>query len=69
MPDAYNPRPFPQGVWCDFDDELKPVKGGFITDSTDDTVFAVTDAAVTIRSYIMCSPRTGIGEGTYRRVR
>jgi uncharacterized protein YecT (DUF1311 family) len=69
MPDAYNPRPFPQGVWCDFDDELKPVKGGFITDSTDDTVFAVTDAAVTIRSHIMCSPRTGIGEGTYRRVR
>jgi len=69
MPDAYNPKPFPEGVVCDIDDELKPVKGGFATDSTDDAVIAITDTAVTTRGHIMCSPRTGIGEGTYRRVR
>lgn len=69
MPDAYNPKPFPEGVVCDIDDELKQVKGGFGTDSTDDAVFTISDTAVTIRGYIMCTPRTGIGEGTYRRVR
>ncbi|MFM8577072.1 MAG: hypothetical protein ACKOBF_14705 [Limnohabitans sp.] len=69
MPDAYNPRPFPEGVLCDIDEELKPVKGGFGTDSTDDAVFVISDASVTVRGHIMCTPRTGIGEGTYRRVR
>lgn len=69
MPDAQNPRPFPDGVLCDIDDELKPVKGGFGTDSTDDAVFVISDASVTVRGYIMCTPRNGIGEGTYRRVR
>jgi len=69
MPDAQNPRPFPYGVWCDIDEELKPVKGGFTTDSTDDVVFSISDAAVTISGYIMCTPRNGISAGTYRRVR
>ena len=69
MPDAHNPRPFPDGFLCDIDEELKPVKGGFATDSTDDAVFAISDAAVTISGYIMCTPRNGISEGTYRRVR
>lgn len=69
MPDAYNPRPFPEGVLCDIDDELKPVKGGFGTDSTNDAVFVISDTAVMIRGHIMCTPRNGIAEGTYRRVR
>lgn len=69
MPDAYNPQPFPEGVVCDIEDDLKPVKGGLGTDSTDDAVFTISDTAVTIRGFISCSPRNGIGEGTYRRVR
>lgn len=69
MPDAYNHQPFPQGVVCDIDDELKPAKGGFVTDSTDETLLEVSETAVKIRSFISCSPRTGIAEGTYRRVR
>jgi len=69
MADAYNPRPFPNGIICEIDDELKPAKGGFVTDSTDDVIFAVSDAAVIIRAHVFCNPRTGISEGTYRRVR
>jgi hypothetical protein len=69
MPDAYNPQPFPQGVWCDIDEELKPTQGGYKTDMTDDTVFAVAEKAVKISEHIMCSPRTGISPGAYRRIR
>lgn len=69
MPDAYNPKPFPQGMLCDVDDELKPAKGGFTTASTDDAVFQVSDAAVQISEHIMCTPRNGIAPGAYRRIR
>ena len=69
MPDAYNPKPFPDGKLCDLDDELKPAKGGFMTPSTDDAVFSVSDAAVQISEHIMCTPRNGIAPGNYRRVR
>ena len=69
MPDAYNPKPFPQGMLCDLDDELKPAKGGFMTASTDDAVFQVSDAAVQISEHIMCTPRNGIAPGAYRRMR
>ncbi len=69
MPDAYNPKAFPDGKLCDLDDELKPAKGGFMTASTDDAVFSVSDAAVQISEHIMCTPRNGIAPGTYRRVR
>ena len=69
MPDAYNPKPFPDGKLCDLDDELKPAKGGFMTGSTDDAVFSVSEAAVQISEHIMCTPRNGIAPGAYRRVR
>jgi uncharacterized protein YecT (DUF1311 family) len=69
MPDAYNPKPFPDGKLCDLEDELKPAKGGFMTASTDDAVFSVSDAAVQISEHIMCTPRNGIAPGAYRRVR
>ena len=67
MPD--NPKPFPEGKLCDLDDELKPAKGGFMTSSTDDAVFQVSDAAVQISEHIMCTPRNGIAPGAYRRMR
>lgn len=69
MPDAYQPKPFPNGVVCDIDAELLPTKGGFKTQSTDDAVLKFTDTSLTISSWIMCSARTGIGEGDYKRVR
>ncbi len=69
MPDAYNPKPFPEGKLCDLDDELKPAKVGFMTSSTDDAVFQVSDAAVQISEHIMCTPRNGIAPGAYRRMR
>ncbi|MBM3593830.1 MAG: hypothetical protein FJX32_14335 [Alphaproteobacteria bacterium] len=69
MPDAYNPRPFPDGKLCDLDDELKPAKGGFKTASTDDAVLTISETAVQISEYIMCTPRNGIAAQVYRRVR
>lgn len=69
MPDAYNPRPFPDGKLCDLDDELKPAQGGFMTASTDDAVLTISEAAVQISEHIMCTPRNGIAAQVYRRVR
>ncbi len=69
MPDAYNPRPFPDGKLCDLDDELKPAKGGFKTASTDDAVLTISETAVQISEHIMCTPRNGIAAQVYRRVR
>jgi hypothetical protein len=69
MPDAYNPQPFPAGKLCDLDEELKPVKGGYMISMSDEAVFSISDASVNISAYIMCTPRNGIGAGSYRRVR
>ena len=69
MPDAYQPKPFPNGVICDIDAELTPTNGGFKTESTDEAIFKFTDNSASIRSSIMCSPRTGIAEGDYKRSR
>ena len=69
MPDAYNPQPFPDGGLCDLDEELKPAKGGYMIAVSDEAVFSVSDTSVNISEYIMCTPRNGIGPGSYRRVR
>ena len=69
MPDAYNPKPFPDGSLCDLDEELNPVKGGYMTAASDEAVFSISDTSVNISEYIMCTPRNGIGPGAYRRVR
>jgi hypothetical protein len=69
MPDAYDPKPFPDGSFCDFDEELKSAKSGYMISMSDEAVFSISDAAINISEYIMCTPRTGIGSGTYRRVR
>jgi len=69
MPDAYNPQPFPDGKLCDLDEELKSVKGGYMIAMSDEAVFSISDASVNISEYIMCTPRNGIGAGSYRRVR
>ena len=69
MPDAYDPKPFPDGKLCDLDEDLKPVKGGYMIAASDEAVFSISDASVNISEYIMCTPRNGIGPGSYRRVR
>lgn len=69
MPDAYNPKPFPAGVVCDINAELIPTKGGYKTDQTDDVIIQITDLSVNLSGSIMCTPRTSISDGAYKRVR
>jgi uncharacterized protein YecT (DUF1311 family) len=69
MPDAYQPAPFPQGRLCEFEADLIPAKGGFKTDQTDDVIISISDAAVQLSGFISCSPRTGIADGTYKRIK
>lgn len=69
MPDAYNHKPFPAGVVCDINAELKPTKGGYKTDRTDDTIIQITDGSVKLSEGIMCTPRTSISAETYKRIR
>ena len=70
MHDAFDPQPFPAGRVCDIHDDLKPVRGGgFTIDGFDGAVIRFTEAEARITGHIMCSARTGIGEGIYARVR
>lgn len=69
MPDAYQPAPFPEGRLCDFEADLIPSKGGFKTDQTDDVIISISDAAVQLSGFISCSPRTGIADGSYKRIK
>lgn len=69
MPDAYRPAPFPDGRLCDFEADLIPAKGGFTTNQTDDVLISISDAAVQLSGFISCSPRTGIADGTYTRIK
>jgi hypothetical protein len=69
MPDAYRPKPFPDGHLCDIEAKLIPANGKFKTDQTDDAIISVTESAVDLSSHISCTARTGIGEGRYGRVK
>lgn len=69
MPDAYRPAPFPDGRLCDFEADLIPTKGGFTTKQTDDVLISISDTAVQLSGFISCSPRTGIADGTYTRIK
>ena len=69
MPDAYQHAPFAEGRLCDFEADLMPVKGGFKTAPTDDVIISISDASVQLNGFISCSPRTGIAEGTYKRIK
>jgi uncharacterized protein len=69
MPDAYRPKPFPDGHLCDIEAKLIPTDGKFKTDQTDDALILVTESAVNLSSHISCSPRTGIAEGRYNRIK
>lgn len=69
MPDAYQPAPFPEGRLCDFEAELIPGKGGFKTDQTDDVIISISDSTVQLSGFISCSPRTGIADGSYKRIK
>lgn len=69
MPDAYDLKPFPNGIICNINAELAPAKGGFKTEETADTVFKISESTLNISEHIMCSPRTGISEGNYKRIK
>ena len=69
MPDAQDPKPFPMGVVCDLEGRLQPAKGGLKADFEDDVLLQITDQAVRIGGFMTCTPRNGIAEGEYPRVR
>jgi uncharacterized protein len=69
MPDAYRPKPFPDGHICDIEAKLIPTNGKFKTDQTDDAIISVTESAVNLSAHIMCTARTGIAEGHYNRIK
>jgi len=69
MPDAYRPKPFPDGHLCDIEAKLLPTNGKFKTDQTDDAIISMTETSVNLSSYISCSPRTSIAEGRYNRIK
>ena len=69
MPDAYQPAPFPAGRVCDLEANLVPAKGGFKTDQTDEVIISISATAIKLSDFISCSPRTGISDGTYPRIK
>jgi uncharacterized protein YecT (DUF1311 family) len=69
MPDAYRPKPFPDGHLCDIEANLIPTNGKFKTDQTDDALISVTESSINLSSHISCSARTGIAEGSYSRLK
>lgn len=69
MPDANDPKPFPQGVLCDLQGSLTPAKGGFKADFDEEVLLQVSPQSVKIGGHLMCTPRNGVAEGVYPRVR
>ena len=69
MPDAHDPKPFPMGVLCDLEGRLLPAKGGMKAEFEEDVLLQVTDPMVKIGGFMTCTPRNGVGEGDYPRVR
>lgn len=69
MPDAHDPKPFPMGVLCDLEGRLLPAKGGLKADFEDDVLLQVSEQSVRIAGFMTCTPRNGVGEGDYPRVR
>ncbi len=68
MPDAYKPEPFPKsGFLCNVNVELNPVKNGFQTEETGDSVFKISESALNVSEWIMCNARTGITAGDFKR--
>jgi uncharacterized protein len=67
MPDAYNPKPFPDGFICNDSLDLKIV-GSKITSTDPSVKVVVTDSKISIDS-IPCSPRNGSIQGDYPKIR
>lgn len=67
MPDAYRPKPFPQGHLCNLQAELQPDGTAFVTEETGTSRITLGDQAITLSEPISCTPRTGIAEGRYAR--
>ena len=66
MPDAYRPKPFPDGFVCNEEFALVPVAGGWkIKDG--DWEITLTEQQIEAEFY-SCSPRNGFS-GTFKRVR
>jgi uncharacterized protein len=70
MPDAFRPKPYPDGFICDDESEVKVVKGvSTIEAGGDEVPVKIADGKFTLGAFISCSPRNGIGEGDYSRVK
>jgi uncharacterized protein len=69
MPDAYRPAPFPNGHICDDDGEIKKVGSALVLDVGDQVPIQIDENKLVLKAFISCSPRTGISEGEYKRVK
>lgn len=68
MPNAYDPKPFPDGYLCAYDAELIPGPGGYKIDGEDDALITITDGKISFSSYVVCTARTGGFNGDYPRI-
>lgn len=69
MPHAYEPQPFPAGFLCDLDQELRQVADGFRMGDDKEVTLRFSETEMQLEGHIMCSGRTGIGAGNYRRAK
>lgn len=69
MPNAYDPKPFPDGMLCTFESDLIPVPGGFKVSEDDEALITISDSKINFSSYVVCTARTGGFNGDYPRIR
>ena len=64
-PNKIKGYPF-DGKWCDLDVELLKKENVFISkDSSEEISLSIDPSKIIMKGQLMCSPRTGFGEGTY----
>jgi len=63
------PNPFRWGGCVTSKVDSSPPRGGLKADFEDDVLLQITDQAVRIGGFMTCTPRNGIAEGEYPRVR
>ena len=54
------------GIWCDVGVELQKKGNVFVSkDSSKEITLMIDATKIVMKGHLMCSPRTGFGEGTY----
>jgi len=66
MPDAYKPKPFPDGFICNDEAKLVSKNGQLVADNSDFTTLKITEDKIIMD--VMCNPRTSIN-GEFVRIK